>query len=215
MYAVSPNGKEVAYTSNIDEVEAASTNTNLFVVPITGGAPEMLTLNRASDSTPLYSPDGKYIAYRAPARAGYESDRFRLMLIDRERFEWWKIRSWQCFDIHCPVDYYTRIPAEDFDHWVKSFAWAPDSKTIHFTAGDKGEVPIYAVDVSGGPVRELTRGSHDSLAITPDGKTLVSGRWRGRRGSPAIRACSVPVLTAACRSHLGTGWTCGQHWETR
>ena len=43
--------------------------------------------NPASDSTPLYSPDGKYIAYRAQQRPGYESDRFRLMLYDRKTGE--------------------------------------------------------------------------------------------------------------------------------
>ncbi len=43
--------------------------------------------NKASDSTPLYSPDGKYIAYRAQQRPGYESDRFRLMLYDRKTGE--------------------------------------------------------------------------------------------------------------------------------
>ena len=34
MYAISPDGQEVAYTSNIDEVEATSTNNEIFVVPI-------------------------------------------------------------------------------------------------------------------------------------------------------------------------------------
>ena len=43
--------------------------------------------NPASDSTPLYSPDGRYIAYRAQQRPGYESDRFRLMLYDRKTGE--------------------------------------------------------------------------------------------------------------------------------
>ena len=37
MYAISPDGQEVAYTSNIDEVEATSTNDEIFVVPISGG----------------------------------------------------------------------------------------------------------------------------------------------------------------------------------
>ena len=36
MYAISPDGQEVAYTSNIDEVEATSTNNEIFVVPISG-----------------------------------------------------------------------------------------------------------------------------------------------------------------------------------
>ncbi len=55
---------------------------------VNGGAAKNITAdNPASDSTPLYSPDGKYIAYRAQQRPGYESDRFRLMLYDRKTGE--------------------------------------------------------------------------------------------------------------------------------
>ena len=82
-YAFSPDGQEICYTSNHDEVEALSTNNDLFIVPVNGGAAKNITDNPASDSTPLYSPDGKYIAYRAQVRPGYESDRFRLMLYNR------------------------------------------------------------------------------------------------------------------------------------
>ncbi len=60
MYAISPDGQEVAYTSNIDEVEATSTNNEIFVVPISGGAPKKISASPGSDTTPLYSPDGKY-----------------------------------------------------------------------------------------------------------------------------------------------------------
>ncbi len=82
-YSFSPDSKEIAYASNLDEVEATSTNTDVFLVPVTGGAPKKITTNPGSDGTPIYSPDGKYIAYRSQFRGGYESDRFRLMLYER------------------------------------------------------------------------------------------------------------------------------------
>src|SRR5438132_10790254 len=83
MYAISPDGQEVAYTSNIDEVEATSTNSEIFTVPITvesavpsGHSPDALRTAHATapkpkkistspgaDTTPLYSPDGKYLAW--------------------------------------------------------------------------------------------------------------------------------------------------------
>ena len=75
MYSVSPDGKEIAYTSNIDEVEATSTNNDIFIVPIAGGTPKKISTSPGSDSTPVYSPDGNFIAWRSMARAGYESDR--------------------------------------------------------------------------------------------------------------------------------------------
>ena len=63
---------------NTDAVPAASTNNDLFVVPIPGGTAK-ITSNPGADNSPQYSPDGKYLAYRSQSRAGYESDRWRLM----------------------------------------------------------------------------------------------------------------------------------------
>src|SRR2546427_242205 len=95
-YAFSPDGQEICFTSNHDKVEATSTNNDLFIVPVHVGADassarvlaatkNVTADNKAADETPLYSPDGKYIAYRAQQRPGYESDRFSLMLYDREK----------------------------------------------------------------------------------------------------------------------------------
>src|ERR1700723_2709902 len=84
-YAFSPDGQEICYTSNHDKNPAASTNNDLWIVPVSGGSARNITAdNPASDSTPLYSPDGRYIAYRAQRRPGYESDRFDLILYDRK-----------------------------------------------------------------------------------------------------------------------------------
>jgi dipeptidyl aminopeptidase/acylaminoacyl peptidase len=161
-YAFSPDGQEVCYTSNHDKVEATSTNNDLWIVPVTGGPAKNITAdNPASDSTPLYSPDGKYIAYRAQKRPGYESDRFRLMLYDRTTGE-------------------KKGLTEDFDHWVGSYAWAPDSNTIYFSAEHMNHSLIYSVStkvVSGGyPRHALVGGFNDDVAVTPDGKTLVFSR---------------------------------------
>jgi dipeptidyl aminopeptidase/acylaminoacyl peptidase len=161
MYAISPDGKEVAYTSNVDEVEATSTNDEIFIVPMAGGTPKKISTSPGADSTPLYSPDGKYIAWRMQKRAGYESDRWRLVIYERATGK------------------ITNL-TEDFDRWVGSFVWAPDSKTIFFTAEDKGEVPIWAVVLSQGFYDVITRGSNDSLAVTPDGKRLIFDRMSVR-----------------------------------
>src|SRR5437762_2097624 len=86
MYAISPNGQEVAYTSNIDEVEATSTNNEIFIVPMAGPATagKKISTSPGADTTPLYSPDGKYIAWRSQARAGFEADKWRLIIQDRQ-----------------------------------------------------------------------------------------------------------------------------------
>src|SRR5437867_3517331 len=138
MYAISPDGQELAYTSNIDEVEATSTNNEIFVVPMAGGNrqsgsdPKKISTSPGSDSTPLYSPDGKYIAWRSQARAGFEADKWRLFVQDRESGK-------------------TRDLTEKFDRSVGSFDWQPDSSSIAFAAEDHGEAPIYFTPV----VRQL------------------------------------------------------------
>jgi dipeptidyl aminopeptidase/acylaminoacyl peptidase len=162
-YAFSPDGQKICYTSNHDKNPAASTNNDLWIVPVSGGAAKNITAdNPASDSTPLYSPDGRYIAYRAQQRAGYESDRFRLMLYDRKTGE-------------------KRDATEDFDHWVGSFVWAPDSKSIYFSAEHEQHSLIFVLSWTGKSPTEFLRralvgGFDDDVALSPDGKKLVFTR---------------------------------------
>ena len=82
-YAISPDGAEVCFSMNSDPVPAISTNNDLYVVPIGGGDAHKITANPGADNSPQYSPDGRYIAYRSQARAGYESDKWRLVVLDR------------------------------------------------------------------------------------------------------------------------------------
>jgi dipeptidyl aminopeptidase/acylaminoacyl peptidase len=104
MYAISPDGQELAYTSNIDEVEATSTNNEIFIVPIGGGATKKISTSPGADTTPLYSPDGKYLAWRSQARAGFEADKGRLLTQDRGSGK-------------------TRDLTDKFDRSVGSFCW--------------------------------------------------------------------------------------------
>jgi len=60
-----------------------STNSDLYVVPMAGGAPTRITANLGADNSPQYSPNGKHLAYRTQLRAGYESDRWRLVVVER------------------------------------------------------------------------------------------------------------------------------------
>jgi dipeptidyl aminopeptidase/acylaminoacyl peptidase len=155
-YAFSPDGQEVCFVSNHDAVPANSTNNDLFVVPVTGGEAKNITAaNKASDSGPQYSPDGKWIAYLAQVRPGYESDRFRLMLYERGTG---KLRNL----------------SEKFDAWVGTFAWAPGSDGLAFVAEDKGEQPIYSVGLTGPGIEEVIRGTYDELTVTKNAGIIAS-----------------------------------------
>jgi len=177
-YAFSPDGQEICYTSNHDKNPAASTNNDLWIVPVSGGQAKNITAdNPASDSTPLYSPDGRYIAYRAQQRPGYESDRFRLMLYDRKTGE-------------------KKNLTEDFDEWVGTYIWSNDSKLLYFVYENAGsaEVRSIAIDhpfktassaeankrgftgyepLSKSGLLTLPFGYHDDLALAADGDTLL------------------------------------------
>jgi dipeptidyl aminopeptidase/acylaminoacyl peptidase len=175
-YAFSPDGQEICYTSNHDKVEATSTNNDLWLVSVNGGPAKNITAdNPASDSTPLYSPDGKYIAYRAQQSPGYEADRFRLMLYDRKTGE-------------------RKNLTENLDAWVGTYAWSPDSKRVFFVQESKGKAPVVSFEtdrpydatvVVDGDPQETSRlnfdvvvrdGYNDDLAITQDGKTVLFTR---------------------------------------
>ena len=129
-YNFSPDSKELCYVSNHDVHPEASTNADLFLVPVTGGVAVNITAeNKAWDGSPTYSPDGKYIAYRKQLIAGYESDLFRLTLYNRQTKE-------------------TKMITESFDNWVDDYKWNADSKSIYFIGEVQGHQPIYKIDIA-------------------------------------------------------------------
>jgi len=243
-YAFSPDGQEICYASNHDKNPAASTNNDLWIVPVNVGTaasavqPKNITAdNPASDTSPLYSPDGRYIAYRAQQRPGYESDQFRLMLYDRTTGQKRDLLGSMLWD------------------WVGTFVWSPDSSKIYYVSSDdearnKGQNLISAITVEGKtshppkkspngeplmPVRvfvdeRITRGYDDDLAFSPDGKTLFFTRMSLQRPTeiqklvlPAridpydlpmgnqLTHFNDPVLSQIAMSPLEPFWFTGAH----
>ena len=146
---VSPDGRDLVYASNPDKVEALSTNADLFLVSFAGGAParDLTASNPAFDGSPRFSPDGKWIAYRAQKRPGFESDRFRLMLLERSSG---KVRGL----------------TDDFDFWVDDFRWTPDSNSIVFSSQVRGRENLYRTSLVGGsPALLWTGGAIAGLEI--------------------------------------------------
>jgi dipeptidyl aminopeptidase/acylaminoacyl peptidase len=176
-YAFSPDGQEICYTSNHDKVEATSTNNDLWIVSVNGGTAKNITAeNPASDSTPLYSPDGKYIAYRAQQRPGYESDRFRLMLYDRKTGE-------------------KKNLTEDLDEWVGSIVWTTNSRTLIYAAESKGLSLIHRIDIEVDP----------NDPIRPQSAVLSGGRISGLTGGTISSQKPDPVRTKQLATPPGFG----------
>ena len=158
--AFSPDGKELTFTANTDRDEALSTNGDLFTVPASGASePQRITTNPGNDWGPAYSPDGKWIAYRAQFQGGYEADRWRLMLYDRQSGK-------------------SINRTEDFDRSVESYAWTPDSARIYFQAEDKAEMPLYTIATAPGtaPKVVLADSYNAEFDLSRDGRTLALAR---------------------------------------
>jgi dipeptidyl aminopeptidase/acylaminoacyl peptidase len=123
-YAWAPDSKEVAYVADLDPVPATSTSKQIYTIALDSpdAKPKKISTSAGGNYTPRYSPDGKWIAFRSQERAGYESDRFRLAVFNRESHELG----------------YPRLN----DLWVDEIAWGPDSLVLFFTSLSKGKEEI-------------------------------------------------------------------------
>jgi dipeptidyl aminopeptidase/acylaminoacyl peptidase len=173
-YDIAPDGKEICFAMNSDPVPAISTNSDLYVVSIAGGETRRITATPGADNSPKYSPDGKYLAYRSQFRGGYESDRWRLMVLERT------------------TGRVTNL-TETLDRWVSSFSWMRDSTGLFFTTEDRGRQAIQLLNVTGGAVRVAVSGDSvlDDMQLTSDGKTMVYTQQTGASPIEIYRAAST------------------------
>jgi dipeptidyl aminopeptidase/acylaminoacyl peptidase len=155
----SPDSKEICFTAVTDKMEAISTNGDLFTVPVAGGEIKRITTQPGFDGEPVYSPDGKYIAYHAQLAPEYESDRWRVMLYDRQSGK-------------------NENLSEGFDRSADELAWSPDSKTIYFTAENETQKPVYAMPARAGaePKKIIADTYNSAISFSSDGKTLAFER---------------------------------------
>jgi len=138
-YAISPDGKTIVFSAkDVGREEAWSTNFDLFAVPTDGSAaPHKLTSNPATDSAPRFSPDGKTLAYLAMSRAGYEADRYDIVLRD----------------VPTGAERKITLRADDSERGDRSpgaMAWSPDGKELFCVAEHLGQSAIFAVDTTSG-----------------------------------------------------------------
>ncbi len=156
-FTFTPDGKGVVFTArDAGRAESWSTDLDLFLAPVDGKSkPRKLTeKNRATDTSPVFSPDGKTLAYLAMSRPGYEADRLRVIL-----------RAWPGGQ--------ERVLTEDWDRSAGSLAWSKDGKTLYAAANHIGQQPIFALDVASGKVTQLTKeGTSDSPQPAAGGRVV-------------------------------------------
>ncbi len=143
-YTFTPDGKAVVFTArDVGNKEAWSTDLDLFLTPADGSKPptKLTTTNRATDTAPLFSPDGTQLAYLAMRRPGYEADRLRVILKD-----WAKGTE--------------RVLTEAWDRSPDSLAFSKDGKTLYAAADDLGQKALFAIDVASGAVTRVFNQGH-------------------------------------------------------
>ncbi|AGH48407.1 peptidase S9 prolyl oligopeptidase [Sphingomonas sp. MM-1] len=154
--AWAPDGKTVYFAlREAGRIESLSTNLDIFAVPADGSTgPVNLTAdNKGTDNLPAVSPDGKWLAWAAMARAGYEADR---MVIHLREIATGKVT----------------VLTDGWDRSVESIQWAPNSDSLIVTAHDHFDRPIFQVDRATGKIRRLT-GDGSAGGIATNGNGLV------------------------------------------
>jgi len=163
-YAFSPDSSEIAYLRNPDKIEAISTNSDIYIMPLSGGTAKDITVaNHGYDATPIYTPDGKYIIYRSEATAAFEADRWRIMRYNRATGE---------------IVELTR----GFDQQADEIKLSADGHTVYFNAVLSGRNPVFDVPVEpdlrqrvASHVREVVPNiSSSNLNIGPDGSLVFA-----------------------------------------
>ncbi|HUI43267.1 MAG TPA: S41 family peptidase [Terriglobia bacterium] len=172
--AISPDGAEIAFVSGGD----------IWTVPAGGGQARLLVSGPATESRPLYSPDGRMLAFIS-ARTG-NGDIYVLTLSSGQL---------------------KRLTFDDaFD---RLDAWAPDSRSVYFSTSSHDLSymnDVYQVGIEGGTPMPVTAEPYVNeyfSAPSPDGRTLaftargiVSSQW-WRKGHSHLDESEIWMLDLA------------------
>lgn len=153
-FAITPDGKTIAFSAKVaGKDEAWTTNFDVWSAPLDGSERfrNLTAANKAWDAAPVFSPDGKFAAYRAMKRPGFEADRFGVVIRDMATGQ-------------------ERELAPTWDRSADAIAWSRDGKMIYATALDIGQGKLFAIDVKSGKVTALTGEGHVSaFDVGPNG----------------------------------------------
>lgn len=153
----SPDSKTIAYTcrKKTGKDYALSTNSDIYFYNLD----TKKTVNKTEgmmgyDQNPVFSPDGKYIAWESMERDGYEADKIRLFVLNLETGE--------------KTDY-----SANFDQNSTNIAWSANSKSLYFISCWHALTQVYQLDLSTKKISQITKGTHDYAFVAEAKGKLV------------------------------------------
>ena len=161
---LSPDGTQLAYTCKpLTGTEyALSTDSDIFLYDFASETTRNLTKEAAAqgvdkfvgyDKYPVFSPDGKKIAFRSQRRPGNEADQQRLWVFNLETNE---------------CNYITRGQ----DYCVTEVVW-DGNEAMYFVLPWRGTHQVAHIDLNGN-MKHITKGNHDINAFTFAGGKIVA-----------------------------------------
>jgi dipeptidyl aminopeptidase/acylaminoacyl peptidase len=154
----SPDSKEIAYVSNRSTEWWNTIDTNIYIVDVTSGESRQLTINPGPDHSPVFSPDGKWIAHRASYEYNYESENYKIHVVPRTGGE-------------------ARVLTEKLDRNVRSIDWGPASDRLYFSASIDGARDLHwvALDAPDNFHRVTTRPVIFQFEVVDDEHFVIQG----------------------------------------
>ncbi|MDD4424793.1 MAG: S9 family peptidase [Mariniphaga sp.] len=154
----SPDGKTIAYTCKKKSGKAysLSTNSDIYLYNLETGQTSNLTEGmNGYDQHPVFSPDGKFLAWESMERDGYESDKNRLFVIN--------------LNTGVKKDY-----SANFDQNVQAISWDDSGKFIYFISNIHATDEIYRLELISGKITRLTDGIHNYQSVIAAGSNLIA-----------------------------------------
>jgi dipeptidyl aminopeptidase/acylaminoacyl peptidase len=158
LYDISPDGQELAFVADSDPAINVQ-NLDVFTVAVGGkDAVNRTPGSEAGDGVPLYSPDGRWLAFAQQRIRGFYGDLRRLMLLDRR------------------AGSVRQVVGDEWDRSADGLVWAADSKRLYGTIDDAGSVRVYEIPLDGKPRAITGDETYSSLAFSDRGGVLVGLR---------------------------------------
>ncbi|HVS36666.1 MAG TPA: S9 family peptidase [Gemmataceae bacterium] len=191
-FTFSPDGKYLVFTAVPEKNEAWSTNYEICRVPVWGGTTKWESLtkdNPAASSGPAFSPDGQWMAFRAQKRAGFEADKWEMMVVDVHVDGWFKGKP--------------KSVTSAVDLSVSEFAWwtHKDAPWLLCTADRNASTPPFAVNLDGtefmDPGPGASTGSFASLSVSHNGSVWAAARAALTRPAEVLTGASPQLILSA------------------